>query len=67
MFTASISEVLKEIEVLSDSEQNAIASLLMEEIKWSKSFASSQDLLSQMADVALAEFKNGKTRPVDCK
>ncbi len=67
MFTESFTEVLKEIEVLSDSEQNEIAILLSEELKWSKLFVKSQDLLSRMADEALAEFRSGKTIPVICK
>jgi hypothetical protein len=67
MFTESFSEVLKEIEVLSDNEQNEIASLLSEELKWSKSFAKSQDLLSSLAEEALAEFRSGKTKPATCQ
>ena len=67
MFTESFTEVLKEIEVLSDSEQNEIAILLSEELKWSKLFVKSQDLLSRMADEALAEFRSSKTKPVICQ
>ncbi len=67
MLTATFSKVLQEIEILSDSEQNAIAAMISEEIKWAKSFAKSQDLLLKMAGDALFEFKQGRTKPVVCK
>jgi hypothetical protein len=67
MLTATFSKVLQEIEILSDSEQNAIAAIISEELKWTNAFAKSQNLLSQMAGAALSEFRSGKTKPVVCK
>ena len=50
-------------------EQQALAAILMEEItseqRWTRSFAASQPLLGALAAEALAEFKAGKTRPLD--
>jgi hypothetical protein len=67
MLTATFSKVLQEIEILSDAEQNAIAAIISEELKWTNAFVKSQNLLSQMAGVALSEFRRGKTKPVVCK
>lgn len=49
--------------------QNMIAERLLEEINaeadWDDSFASSQDDLSRLADEAVADFQNGKTKPLE--
>jgi uncharacterized protein (DUF433 family) len=37
----------------------------LEHAAWGQSFANSQDKLSTLADEALAEFKQGKTQPLD--
>lgn len=54
---------------LSDSEQDAFASLLLAELdserRWSEAFAATQDELSTLADEALREFEAGETRPMD--
>ena len=54
---------------LPESEQDILATLLLDEIKseqsWSASFATSQDILKSLADEALVEFKSGKTKPLD--
>ena len=48
--------------------QNMIAERLLEDInaeaKWDDSFADSQDELSRLADEAVADFQNGKTKPL---
>ena len=59
--TELFSKVIKEIEVLSEKEQDEFANLFYEELKWSKSFSNSQNLLSDLGKKALAEFRN-KTR-----
>lgn len=54
---------------LPEPEQDTIAALILEEIedeeKWSQKFATSQDLLSRLAQKALAEHRAGKTLPLD--
>ncbi len=49
--------------------QNMIAERLLEDInaetKWDKSFADSQDELSRLADEAVADFQNGRTKPLE--
>ena len=54
---------------LPESEQDALASLLLEEIaseaRWGEAFAGSQDKLSRLAADALAEFHAGRTLPLD--
>ena len=57
-----------EVQKLPDRDQNAIASLIFEEMlderKWDEAFANSQDQLAKLADEALAEYKNGTATPL---
>ena len=50
---------------LSDIEQNRFAKLFIEEIqsekKWDNLFSESEDMLADMADMALEEYKNNET------
>ncbi len=56
---------------LPEPEQEALASIMLQEIesdrRWDELFArpESADLLSRMADQALAEVKAGRARPLD--
>ena len=54
---------------LPPDEQDVLAAILLEEIaseqRWSQSFTNSQDVLESLASEALAEFKAGKTKPLD--
>jgi hypothetical protein len=54
---------------LPDTEQDAVASLLLAELesdrRWSESFAVSQDQLARLADEALREFDAGETKVMD--
>ena len=54
---------------LSELEQNALAQWLIDEIiserKWEKVFAESEDVLDKLADEALAEHAQGKTKTLD--
>ena len=54
---------------LPDSEQDAVASLLLAELeserRWSEAFAASQDQLAALDDEALREFEAGETLPMD--
>lgn len=58
-----------EIEKLPPTEQNEFVAWILEELhseqRWAKLFAKSGDLLSDLADEALAEHKAGKTRKLD--
>ena len=53
----------------SESEQNAIASLMLEALEddehWDRQFAGSQSSLAKLAMEALAEHRAGKTVPLD--
>lgn len=49
--------------------QNLIAERLLEDISaesdWDETFAGSQNELSRLADEAVADFQNGKTKPLE--
>lgn len=51
---------------LPEVEQDALAALILAEIeseqRWQQAFADSQDVLTQLADEALAEHRAGKTK-----
>ena len=51
------------------AEQDILAGILLEEIaseaQWSKSFAKSEPALESLAAEALAEFRAGRTKPLD--
>ncbi len=67
--TQLLEKAFEEASRLSDLEQNALARWLIEEIisekKWEKAFAESEDVLDKLADEALAEHAQGKTKPLD--
>lgn len=54
---------------LPEPEQDALASLLLEEIaseaRWSEAFTGSQDQLAGLAITTLAKFHAGRTLPLD--
>ena len=58
-----------EIEKLPPAEQNQFAAWILEELhseqRWAKLFAKSSDMLSSLADEALAEHKAKKTKKLD--
>lgn len=59
--TQLLEQAFNEAAKRSELEQNAIARWLLLELasekRWEKNFAESEDLLSQLADEALAEHK----------
>lgn len=61
--------LISEIEKLPPEEQREFAAWILEELhseqRWSKLFAKSTDVLSNLADEALAEHKVKKTRKLD--
>lgn len=54
---------------LPEADQEAIAAVILEEIasdeRWQSAFARSADKLAALADEALAEYRAGKTKPLD--
>ena len=67
--TQLLERAIGEVARLSEPEQDALASLLLEEIaseaRWSAAFADSQSRLARLAADALAEFHTGRTLPLD--
>lgn len=61
---------LPEADKNANTTQILFVALILEEIesehRWNEAFAKSEDKLAQLADEALAEFKQGKTKPLDC-
>ena len=60
---------LAEVAKLPPDEQDALATLLLDEIKseqrWSASLAESQGVLTALAAEARVEHRAGKTKPLD--
>ena len=60
-----IDEAFTEIKKMPESDQEAIAALIFEEIlaerKWEKLFAESGDVLSHLAEEALTDYRTGRT------
>ena len=54
---------------LPPEEQDALAAILLEEIaserRWSESFSKSEAALESLASEAIADFKGGRTKPLD--
>ncbi|MGB9627416.1 MAG: hypothetical protein ACPL6D_02030 [Thermodesulfobacteriota bacterium] len=67
--TKLLEKAFEEASKLSELEQNALARWLIEEIisekKWEETFAESENLLDKLSDEALAEYLEGKTKPLD--
>lgn len=66
--TKLLEKALKEVAKLPASEQDAVATILLEELaseqRWAKLFAKSQDKLAKLAEEAIAEYKAGRTKPL---
>ena len=69
MMTNLLECVVEKVKVLPDSEQDAIATFMIEELedemRWEKAFARSQDALAKLAQEAMAEHRAGKTKELD--
>ena len=67
--TTLLEKAFAEVSKLPDIEQDALATWLLAELeserRWQEAFASSQSVLEQLADEALAEFHAGKTDELD--
>ncbi len=67
--TKLLEKAFKEVSRLPEMEQNIFARWLLDELlserKWERVFAESEDVLSKLADEALKEHAQGKTKPLD--
>ncbi|MBM3707624.1 MAG: hypothetical protein FJW61_08785 [Actinobacteria bacterium] len=67
--TKLLERAFKEASKLPGVEQNAFAKWVIEELKseyrWEKAFAESEDVLDKLADEAILEHKDGKTKTMD--
>jgi len=67
--TELLEKAFEEASKLPALEQNSLARWLIDELiserKWENAFAESEDVLEQLADEALAEHAQGKTKPLD--
>lgn len=54
---------------LPEEEQDALAAVLIQEMeserRWAEAFAKSQDTAAKLADEAIAEYRAGKTKPLE--
>jgi hypothetical protein len=61
--TALLEKALNQVKALPPEEQDAVASLILEEIEsekhWDELFAGSQGQLGKLAEQAIAEYKAG--------
>ncbi|MEO8514874.1 MAG: hypothetical protein ABI543_15050 [Ignavibacteria bacterium] len=66
--TELLSKAFKKASELSDDSQDLIANRLLEEIedelKWNRSFEDSKDKLSVLADKAIQQSEENKTRKI---
>jgi len=67
--TQLLEKAFKKASKLPQMEQNVIAKWLIDELEsekqWENLFAESEDILEKLADEALAEHAQGKTKPLD--
>jgi hypothetical protein len=67
--TKLLERVVEKVKRLPDSQQDAIAAYILEELedekRWDRAFARSQEALAQLAREAMAEHKAGKTEDLD--
>lgn len=67
--TTLLEKAFEKASQLPDVEQNALAKQLLEDLEtekqWDKKFAESEDILDILADEALEEHKQGKTRTLN--
>ncbi len=67
--TRLLEEAFRKATSLPDSEQDALAAAILadleDERKWTDAFANSQDLLAELAEEARADYRAGRTTPLD--
>lgn len=66
--TKLLETALDRVSKLSDAEQDAVATILLDELaseqRWTELFAKSQDVLARLAEKALSEHAAGRTKPL---
>ncbi len=66
VMTKLLENALKRVSALPDDEQDAVASIILEELddeaRWRATFARSQDALARLADAARAEIGRARRR-----
>ncbi|BAY66552.1 hypothetical protein NIES22_66910 [Calothrix brevissima NIES-22] len=67
--TELLERAIARLRNLPESEQDAIASMILEEIederRWDESFSRSPDVLAKLGASAMAEYHAGKTQELD--
>jgi hypothetical protein len=67
--TVRLEEALKRVQALSQEDQDAIASQIIESLDdeeaWARRFRERPEVLESLAREALAEHRRGETRPLD--
>ena len=59
--TSQVKKAIRKIEELPEKEQEEIANLILEELRWNRTFESSQEQLAILAKEATKEYQSGKT------
>ncbi|MEG4084096.1 hypothetical protein [Microcoleus sp. POL10_C6] len=67
--TELLERAIAKLKTLSASEQDALASMILEELederRWDQAFSRSPDTLAKLAATAMAEYHAGKTQELD--
>lgn len=67
--TELLERAIARLQALPESEQNAIASIILEEIederRWDEAFSHSPDILAKLAASAMAEYHAGETQELN--
>ncbi|NJP11281.1 MAG: hypothetical protein HC866_18875 [Leptolyngbyaceae cyanobacterium RU_5_1] len=67
--TELLERAIARLQTLPESEQDAIALMILEEIederRWDEAFSRSPDVLAKLATSAMAEYHAGKTQELD--
>jgi hypothetical protein len=67
--TKLLEKAFAEAAKLPDDDQDALAEAVLAELaserRWDELFASSSELLSELAEEALSEHRAGRTKPLD--
>ena len=67
--TELLERAIARLKALSSSEQDAIATMILEELeddrRWDESLTRSPDLLAKLAAKSMAEYHAGKTQELD--
>jgi len=62
---SELKNAVKKAEKLSNKDQKAVAKIILDELAWSQSFATSQKQLSRLAEEAIVEYKKGATKSLE--